>query len=370
MKRLGFGLMRLPLLDANDVTAIDEAQLCQMVDAFLEQGFTYFDTAYPYHKQTSEAAIRRALVQRHPREAYILADKMPTFLVKEPGDYPKFFKEQLERCGVEYFDYYLLHTLGRDLYEKTKEYGGFDFVRKLKKEGKIRHMGFSFHDTADVLDQILTEQPDMEFVQLQINYIDWDSERVQSGKCYEVARKHGKPVIVMEPVRGGALASLPQEAENLMEQCSPGLSVPSWAIRFAASLEGVMMVLSGMGSLAQLQDNMGYMKEFVPLNRQEKEVVEKVREIIRNTVAIPCTSCRYCVDGCPNNIPIPDYFTLYNRMGQTRDKGAQKEAYEGMVKDKGYGKASQCIGCRQCEEHCPQHIEITEWLEKTAKAFE
>lgn len=369
MKKLGFGLMRLPLLDASDVTAIDEAQLCRMVDAFLEQGFTYFDTAYPYHKQTSEGAIRRALVERHPRESYLLADKMPTFLVKGPEDYPKFFQEQLERCGVEYFDYYLLHTLGRDLYGKTKEYGGFDFVRKLKAEGKIRHMGFSFHDTAEVLDQILTEQPDMEFVQLQINYIDWDSERVQSGKCYEVARKHGKPIIVMEPIRGGALASLPGEAEALMKQCQPGLSVPSWAVRFAASLDGVMMVLSGMGSMEQLQDNTRYMKEFSPLSEEEKAVLEKVVEVIQNSVAIPCTSCRYCVDGCPENIPIPEYFSLYNRMEQTRDKGAEKEKYEEMVKDGKHGKASGCIGCRQCEEHCPQHIEVVQWIGKVAEVF-
>lgn len=370
MKKLGFGLMRLPLLDAEDVTAIDEKQLCRMVDAFLKEGFTYFDTAYPYHKQASEGAIKKALVDRYPRESYLLADKMPTFLVEKPEDYPGFFAKQLERCGVDYFDYYLLHTLGRDLYAKTREYGGFDFVRKMKAEGKIRHMGFSFHDTADVLDQILTEQPDMEFVQLQVNYIDWESDTVQSGKCYEVARKHGKPVIVMEPVRGGALASVPEEAKTHMKACHPDLSVPSWAIRFAASLDGVMMVLSGMSDFGQLQDNMSYMKEFVPFTEEEKEVVNKVREVIKNTITIPCTACRYCVDGCPQNIPIPEIFALYNQMEQTRDKGRAKGAYDGLVKDGVRGKASQCIGCRQCEEHCPQHIEITKWLGKAAEMFE
>jgi len=370
MKKLGFGLMRLPLLDANDVTAIDESQLCRMVDLFLEEGFTYFDTAYPYHRKASEAAIKKALVDRYPREAYLLADKMPTFLVKEPGDYPRFFQEQLGKCGVTYFDYYLLHTLGRDLYAKTKEWGGFEFARKMKAEGKIRHWGFSFHDTADVLDQILTEQPDVEFVQLQINYIDWGSERVQSEKCYQVARNHNKHVIVMEPVRGGALASVPEEAQKLMKSCQPDKSVPSWAIRFAASLDGVMMVLSGMSNMEQLQDNMSYMKDFKPLSQEEKEIVWEVARVIQNTIAIPCTACRYCVDGCPKNIPIPEYFSLYNKMEQTRDKGAQKEAYGKLGNDGAYGKASQCIACRQCEQHCPQHIDITGWLKKTATEFE
>ncbi|MDO5417880.1 MAG: aldo/keto reductase [Lachnospiraceae bacterium] len=370
MKKLGFGLMRLPVLDKEDVTTIDEAQLIRMVDTFMEQGFTYFDTAYPYHKKMSECAIRKALVERYPRESFVLADKMPTFLVEKPEDYPAFFNEQLEKCGVEYFDYYLMHTLDRELYAKTKQYGGFDFARKMKAEGKIKHMGFSFHDTADILEQILTDQPDVEFVQLQINYIDWESEKVQSRRCYEVARKHGKQVIIMEPVRGGALANVPKEAEAAMKECRPQLSVPSWAIRFAASLDGVMMVLSGMSNMEQLTDNLSYMKEFAPLDEKELAVVWKAAEIIRSTITIPCTGCRYCVDGCPQNIPIPSYFTLYNRMEQTRDKGAQKNEYKKLTGEGGYGKASDCIGCKQCEEHCPQHIDITGWLKKAAESFE
>lgn len=370
MKKLGFGLMRLPLLDKNDVTTIDQAQLCQMVDRFMEQGFTYFDTAYPYHKRTSELAVKKALAERYPRESFVLADKMPVFLVEKPEDYPRFFNEQLEKCGVTYFDYYLMHALDQGRYDKLKELGGFDFGRRMKAEGKIRNLGFSFHDTADVLDQILTEQPDLDFVQLQINYIDWESESVQSRKCYETARKHGKSIIIMEPIRGGALVKVPKKAEDMMKACHPELSVPSWAIRFAASLDGVIMVLSGMSDMAQLADNTSYMREFVPLNEGELEIVEKVTEIIRSTITIPCTACRYCVDGCPQGIPIPDFFSIYNQMEQTRDKGTQRHAYEELVKDGKYGRASQCIACKQCEEHCPQHIDITGWLKKAAEVFE
>ena len=348
MKKLGFGLMRLPLLQPQDVTSIDEAQLCRMVDRFLDEGFTYFDTAYPYHKQTSEGAIKRALVERHPRESFLLADKMPTYLVEKEEDFPRYFKEQQERCGVEYFDYYLLHTLDRNLYEKTKKFGGFAFVKKMKEEGKIRKMGFSFHDTADILDKILTEQPEMEFVQLQINYIDWESEKVQSRLCYEVARKHGKPVIVMEPVRGGALAAVPGEAEKKMKLVQPELSVPSWAVRFAASLDGVFMVLSGMSNEEQLMDNMSYMKEFAPLSEKERQTVDEAAQIIRRTITIPCTACRYCVDGCPQNIPIPEYFAAINQMEQTRDKDEAKKTYKKLTEED--GKNSEGAGIKETED--------------------
>lgn len=370
MKNLGFGFMRLPLSDKNDVTSIDEEQLRKMVDLFLEQGFTYFDTAYFYHQNTSECAVKRTLVDRYPRESFVLADKMPTFLVERPEDYDKFFEEQLEKCGVDYFDYYLLHTLKADSYAQTKEYGGFAFCEGLKSKGKIRHFGFSFHDTAEVLDQILTEQPGVEFVQLQINYIDWENEQVQSRKCYEVARKHKKPVIVMEPVRGGGLAKVPEEAEKIMKAYHPDLSVSSWGIRYAASLDGVMMVLSGMNNLEQVKDNTGYMKEFVPLNEEEEEIIDKVSEIIRNRIAIPCTSCRYCTDECPKRIPIPDIFSIYNERERSRDVYFPKVNYEKLVAEESHGKASQCIKCRRCEKHCPQHIEVTKWLEQIAEEFE
>ena len=290
MKKLGFGLMRLPLLNPDDPKTIDQEAVNRMVDRFLEQGFTYFDTAYAYHQGMSEMIARSALSQRHPRDSFLLADKMPAFLIKGPEDYPRIFAEQLEKCGVEYFDYYLLHNLGAKTYAESVRWGGFDYVAKLKREGRARCVGFSFHDTPELLERILTEHPEMEFVQLQINYADWENGTIQSRRCYEVARKHGKPVIVMEPVKGGSLAQVPEEAQAIFESCTGG-SPASWAVRYAASLEGVMMVLSGMSSLEQIEENTGFMKDFQPLSAAEQEAVKRVAEIMNNAIAIPCTGC-------------------------------------------------------------------------------
>jgi hypothetical protein len=374
-KKLGFGLMRLPLKDQNDPASIDLDAVNQMVDAFLERGFTYFDTAYMYHGGQSENAIREALVKRHDRSKFTLATKLPSMFLKNEGDQERIFEEQLENCGVEYFDYYLLHNLNVSYYEAVKRFDSFAFVQKKKEEGKIRHMGFSFHDTPELLDEILTAHPETEFVQLQINYMDWESQSVQSRRCWEVARKHGKPVIVMEPVKGGMLAALPEKAEQLLKEHQPEQSLPSWAIRFAAGLESVMMVLSGMSNMEQLLDNTGYMQNFEPLSEDEQALLRQVVKSIQETIAIPCTACEYCVKGCPKNIAIPKYFSMYNmdnreklRTGDPNRWTINELYYTNMIKT--FGKASDCIGCKKCEQSCPQHIEITKWLRKVANVFE
>ena len=372
MKKLGFGLMRLPVTDPKDQKSIDMDHMCQMVDAFLENGFTYFDTAYMYHDHMSEIAAREALVKRHPRESFTLATKLPLGRLKEEGDQERIFAEQLEKCGVEYFDYYLLHNLNGQSYETVGKFDSFAFASRLKEEGKIRHLGFSFHDKADLLGKVLTEHPEVEFVQLQINYLDWDSETVQSRLCYETAVKHGKQVVIMEPVKGGALAQLPAEAETLLKGAAPDASLASWALRFAAGLENVMMVLSGMSDLEQLHDNMGHMEAPVPITAQERELLYQVADIINNYTAVPCTACRYCVEGCPMEIDIPELFALYNKKKKAElvrswsDKS--KEEYGAFTET--HAKASACVACRQCEGACPQHLEIVALLQDTAKTCE
>ena len=370
-KELGFGLMRLPLTDPNDGASVDVELLKTMVDAFLEKGFTYFDTTWMYCGFQSECAIREALVKRHPRDSYTLADKLHAGFLKTKEDRERIFQEQLRKTGVDYFDYYLLHDVGTDHYKTYQELDCFRWLEEKKAQGLARHIGFSYHDNAELLDRVLTEHPEVEFVQLQLNYLDWDSEGVQSRKCYETAVKHGKPVIVMEPVKGGTLARVPESVEKMFREARPEMSIPSWAIRFAASLEHVMVVLSGMSNMEQLLDNTDYMADFQPLSAQEQALVKKAVDAINSTIAIPCTGCSYCTEGCPQRIAIPKYFSLYNAdLQEIKEKSwrPQGEYYTRLTMN--FGKASDCLECGQCEQVCPQHLPIIRHLKDVAARFE
>lgn len=370
-KKLGFGLMRLPLLNPDDPANVDVEQVKQMVDTFLERGFTYFDTAWMYHSFQSENVVKEALVDRYPRGSYTLATKLHAGFIKTKEDRDKVFEEQRRKTGVEYFDYYLLHDIGFDHYKTYTDLDCFRWLMDKKEKGLVRHIGFSYHDNAELLDKVLTEHPEFEFVQLQINYLDWESEGIQSRKCYEVAEKHQVPVIVMEPVKGGTLANVPDAVTKMFKEYHPDMSVPSWAIRFAASHENVALVLSGMSNMEQLLDNLSYMDELVPLNEEENALIRKAVEIINSTIEIPCTGCSYCTDGCPMNIAIPKYFSLYNADKQevkTKSWMPQQEYYSRLTGT--FGKASDCVACGQCEDVCPQHLPVIDYLQKVAEHFE
>ena len=365
--KLGFGTMRLPLLGNKEDNNIDMEQTKQMVDAFLQHGFTYFDTAWMYLGYKSECAVKEALVERHPRESFTLATKLHANYIHSLDDRDAIFNEQLRKTGVSYFDYYLLHDLREEHYEIYKKYDCFRWLADKKAQGLVKHMGFSFHDKAELLDQVLTEHPEIEFVQLQLNYLDWESDSVQSRKCYEVATKHGKPVIVMEPVKGGTLAKIPAPVERLFKGENPQASASSWAMRFAASLPNVMMVLSGMSNMEQMQDNIATMQNFKPLTEKEQQLVAQAAEIIRAGITIPCTACSYCTDGCPMQIAIPQYFALYNTDLQ-RGAEPQKPQYDKLTLTN--GKASACVACGQCEGICPQGLPIIQYLKDVATHFE
>ena len=373
MKKLGFGFMRLPLTDSADQTSIDLPLTEKMADLFLERGFTYFDTAWMYHDFASEQALGRAVVARHPRESFTVASKMPVAMLSSLNQGMAIFEKQKHNLGVEYFDNYLVHDMGAANYETAKRLRLLPYLRGKREAGEIRRLGFSCHDRAEHLDQVLTECPFFEFVQLQINYLDWDSEGVQSRKCYEVCEKHHKPVIVMEPVKGGTLARLPEKAEALLRAAHPDWSMASWALRFAAGLPNVETVLSGMSDLAQLEENTAVLADPAPLTAEELSLLREAAGHIRGSIAIPCTGCRYCVEEneCPQNIPIPGYFSLFNtRKLKTDGDWAPENGYYDNFLDQGFGRASDCVGCQGCERVCPQHIEISQWMPRVAKLFE
>lgn len=373
VKKLGFGLMRLPLTNPKDEGAVDIEELSRMVDMFLERGFTYFDTAWMYNAFNSEKSIKKALVERYPREAYTLATKLHSGFIETKEDCDKVFNRQLENTGVGYFDYYLIHDVNSFSCEVYDRLDVWSWLADKKKDGLVRHTGFSFHDTPQLLEKVLAAHPEMEFVQLQLNYLDYESQAVRSRECYEIACKYNKPVVVMEPVKGGTLVNVPEEIKDMFGEYAPNMSVASWAVRFAASHDNVKMVLSGMSNLSQLDDNTSYMQEFVPLNEDEKDIINKAVSILQQNAGIPCTGCSYCTPGCPMKIAIPKYFSVYNAEKMENPNGdkpwtSEQELYTNLTKS--FGKASDCIHCRRCESMCPQHLHINDYLEEIARYFE
>ena len=356
--KLGFGLMRLP---KNPDGSIDVPQVCQMADRFIAAGGTYFDTAYVYDDGASEAAFKAAVADRYPRDSYTVATKLNVRVAKDAEDARQQFYTSLERTGAGYIDYYLLHAIQRGNYEMYEEYGIWDYVAELKKKGLIRHWGFSFHSDPELLRMLLTKHPDAEFVQLQLNYADWENPGVASRKNWEICKEFGKPVTVMEPVKGGILADPIPTVKAVFDAEGSGRSYASWAVRFAASLDNILVVLSGMSSLAQMEDNLSYMKEFQPLSDAELDLIRQAQEALNGDKSIPCTACHYCTEGCPMGIPIPEIFTVANRRKGSPEFRTIREY--GIV-TQGKGKASDCIQCGQCEAACPQNLPIIELLEK------
>lgn len=369
-KDLGFGCMRMPLIDPKDTASFDFNRIQQLFDVFLEKGFKYFDVAYTYHGYHAEEAVRRALTERYPREDFLLATKMPLRDFRDEQDMEDIFQEQLEHCGVKFFDCYLLHNMGYNVYAKCCRHHAFEFVQRKKEEGKIKEIGMSFHDTPELLDEILSRYGAyLDFVQLQVNYLDWEQPNVQSRRCLEIADKYHKPVTVMEPCKGGMLAKIPKEAEELMKSRRPDWTPADWAMRFAASQEGVSRVLSGMNDMAQVEDNARTFTGFEPLDETEYEIIWQAAEIINSRTEISCTGCGYCSHGCPKKIAIPQYFSLYNNIMQMDGNASSQNAYYFNLAA-GHGKCSDCIMCGQCEKACPQKLPIRSYLKQVAQKFE
>lgn len=366
--KLGFGFMRLPQVEGADgQKVIDIEQVKEMVDLFMEAGFTYFDTARGYHGGKSEAALREALVERYPRESFTVATKLPAWLAKDADDARAMFDTSLRETGAGYFDFFLLHNLGEERTQLFDDFGLWDFLREKKDAGLIRNLGFSIHDKADELERILQAHPEVDFVQLQINYADWESETIESRKIYEVARAHGLPVVVMEPIKGGSLVKLPDAAVEVLRATNPDEPLPSWALRFAASLPGVLTVLSGMSTVDQVRENVQIMSGFAPLSDVERETLARVRAILDGIPTVPCTDCRYCLKNCPQGVRIPAALASLNILELYHDEHRAQENYDWNASD---GPASSCIGCGACESVCPQHIAIVKELARAAELFE
>ena len=365
------GMMRLPLMDENDQTSVDYEQVNKMVDTYMDAGFNHFDTAFIYHEGVGEMAFRESVVKRYPRESFKIATKLPLFVITEESQLEPIFAQQLENCGVDYFDYYMLHNVSGFTETAWKNVDLYSFIQKKKEEGFIKHIGISTHGNAEFLEEILFDHPELEFVLLQINYLDWEDEGIESRKCFEVAKKYGKQVMIMEPYKGGFLADVPEEAEKLMKDYNPDKSVVSWAMRFVANLDACV-VLTGASDLEQLENNIQEFKNADPLNDDEIKLLEDVSEIINSNITVDCTKCRYCVDACSEDIDIAKIFDLYNKhMMLGRDDWSQPgNAYLNYSKLPDVGIASDCIECELCIEECPQQINIPEVLKDVAKTFE
>ena len=367
MPKIGFGLMRLPETDG----VIDIDKVCKMADAYMEAGFNYFDTAYVYHGGNSEKAVKEAIVKRYPRDSFTIATKLPAWSIHSFEDRDRIFNEQLERCGVDYFDFYLLHSIeDGNNYDTYVKYDCFNWGIQKREEGKIKHLGFSYHGTPELLVKIVDSHPEIEFVQIQLNYADWDNPLVHSGKLYQILSERNIPIIVMEPCKGGKLANHDEECTEILKSIRPDKSVASWAFRFVGSLPGVTTILSGMSTQEQMEDNMNTFKNFEPLSDEERAAIDKVIEVMFRVEQVGCTACRYCVDGCPMSISIPDVISAINTKRKFPGDMRPQFFYNGLVSRDGNGKASDCIACGQCEGVCPQHLPIIEILKEGVEKFE